>query len=200
MTFQPVPNGRKIELNGVQNGIPIVNVFYVTSTEDPTEANLTDIAEAVIDWFNAHSVGWHTSYTLSNVTVTDVSTEDSVQVVVSPATGGVGTGGGTAAAANAAAVVSWRTGRIGRSFRGRTYFGAMGAAQLSNAQTLDPASVTFYADLGSDLIDALTAISSTLVVVSRVAAGVVRTVALVTEIVSIIVDAKVDSQRRRTAN
>lgn len=200
MAFQAVPNGRKIELNGIQNGIPVVNVLYVTTAEAVTEAALTDIAEAVIDWFNAHAIGWHTSYTLANVTVTDVSVADSIQVVVSPATGGVGTATGTAAAANAAVVASLRTGHIGRSFRGRIYFGAVAQSGLQDAQTLSTAAVAFYADLVSDLITALGSISATLVVVSRFVLGVARVVALATEVVTIIVDAKIDSQRRRTAN
>jgi len=51
-----------------------------------------------------------------------------------------------------------------------------------------------------DFITALDALNMTLVVVSNFAAGVVRVVALATEILSVITDTKIDSQRRRTAN
>jgi hypothetical protein len=200
MTFQAVPNGRKVELNGVQNGVPVVNVFYVTTIAGTTESDLTVIADEVITWFNGHSATWNNSYTLANVTVTDVSAEDSTQVIVSPPTGGVGTGAGAAEAANAAVCASLRTGRIGRSYRGRFYFGALSTSALADAHTLTPGAVTAFATTITDLIDALAAIECTLVVVSRVAARIVRIIAVATEVISIIVDAKVDSQRRRTAN
>jgi len=200
MTFQAVPNGRKIELNGSQHDIPVVNVFYVTDTASATEARLTDIAEAVIDWFNAHASTFSNTYVLNNVTVTDVNVADSIQVIVSPSTGGLGTATGAPAAANAACCISLRTARIGRSYRGRMYIGAMANSFLSDEHTLSPTTVTGMADLANDLIDALAAIDTVLVVVSRFTAGVLRLVAVVTEIISIVVDAKVDSQRRRTAN
>ena len=200
MPFQPVPNGRKVELNGVQNSIPVVNVFYVTTEDAVSEDSLNVIAFEVIDWFNAHANLFHTSYTLANVTVTDVSSADSIQVVVSPPTGGVGTSAGTAAGANVAVCASLRTSRIGRSFRGRFYFGAVNAAALSDAQHINTGAVTAYAGAITDLIDAMTAIGATLVVVSRFAAGVARVTALASQIISVILDAKVDSQRRRTAN
>jgi hypothetical protein len=51
-----------------------------------------------------------------------------------------------------------------------------------------------------DFIDQLLTIGKVLVVVSRFADKVARTVALTTDIIGLITDTKIDSQRRRTAN
>jgi hypothetical protein len=57
-----------------------------------------------------------------------------------------------------------------------------------------------YATAFSALLSGLAAVGQTLVVVSRFADKVARVTALVTEIVALIVNTKIDSQRRRTAN
>jgi hypothetical protein len=111
-----------------------------------------------------------------------------------------GLGIGVAGAANAAVVASLRTGVAGRSFRGRTFIGALPASVLTTAQTISGASANIYNDMITDLIDALTGISATLSVLSRIANGVFRVVGLLTEIIEVIVNTNIDSQRRRTAN
>jgi hypothetical protein len=103
-------------------------------------------------------------------------------------------------AANAAMCISLRTNFTGRSFRGRFYLGGIDATNQLNAQNFTTAGAAAFAGVMEDFIDALAAINQTLVVVSNYAAGVVRVVALATEIISVIVDTKIDSQRRRTAN
>lgn len=103
-------------------------------------------------------------------------------------------------AANAAMCVSLRTSFTGRSFRGRMFIGGLGQAGLQDAQNFTPTYVAAVAGVVEDFITALNTINQTLVVVSNYALGVVRVIALATEIISIIVDTKVDSQRRRTAN
>jgi hypothetical protein len=73
-------------------------------------------------------------------------------------------------------------------------------AILTDAQNISPTWTASFGDKFMDFIDALGAINMTLVVVSNYANKVLRVVALATEIISVIVDTKVDSQRRRTAN
>jgi hypothetical protein len=103
-------------------------------------------------------------------------------------------------AANAAMCVSLRTNYTGRSFRGRFYVGGIGAAAQVSAQNFNTGAAAAVAGYFEDFLDALEAISMHLVVVSNFASGVVRIVALATQIISVIVDTKIDSQRRRTAN
>jgi hypothetical protein len=201
MAFQPAPNVRKVAFNGVQNGVPVVNVYHVEDINSATLERLEELAIEFYDWWDewlrpAH----HTSYTLNDITVTDVAVENGIQFIYTgfPNTDGQSTG--AAANGNAAAVISWRTGNIGKSFRGRTYIGGLATSAFDNAQYLSSASAAAFVVVGTALIDALTAIDAVLVVVSRFANNVARVTALATQIISVIVDTKGDSQRRRTPN
>jgi hypothetical protein len=107
---------------------------------------------------------------------------------------------GTAAAANAALVASLRTNFTGRSFRGRFYLGGLGQGILQDAQNATTVFATDFANTFANFIAGLNTINKTLVVVSNYANKVLRITALATEVISIIVDTKLDSQRRRTAN
>jgi len=140
------------------------------------------------------------SMVLQNITVTDVHVANGGQTILPLTTANVGTSSGTAAAANAAQCISLRTAQIGRSFRGRFYLGGLSNANLDSAQNWGTGQTGIVAGLFEDFMDALDLIGCTLVVVSKVANGVARITALATEVISIIVDTKVDSQRRRTAN
>jgi len=200
MASDVVPNGIKIEWNATQNGIPIVNRVYTTTIAPPTAGDMNAAATAALDFFQAVKAAYHPSYTLNDVTVTDVSVANGTQIIVPITTSNIGTSGGSAAAANAAVVVSLRTAFIGRSFRGRFYFGGLSNNNLDTAQNIGTSAASFYATSFQDFIDALALVNQTLVVVSRFAAGVARLVNVATEVISIIVDTKVDSQRRRTAN
>lgn len=201
MAFQSVPDGVEVVLSGVQNGIPVVNVFNVQDTETHDEARLEEIADTFKTWWSTYLAPvLHTSYTLQSIKATNLTSSAGPQVTRAYTTGNVGTQGGDPSAGNGAVVLSWRTANIGRSFRGRTYVGAMASDQLATAQTVDPSVLTAYLSAGTQLIDALDGIGAKLAVLSRFVAGVLRVTGLLTEIISVIVDNKVDSQRRRTAN
>jgi len=200
MTVGIVPNGIKVEMNYTQNGIPVVNRFFVTKTSAPTSADLDDVIVATLDFHNDLKNWQHPTLVLQNITATDVHVANGTQTILPITTGGAGVGSGAPAAANAAQCVSLRTNFTGRSFRGRFYVGGLTDVGLADAQNWSTTQSTAIAGYFADFMTALTAINQTLVVVSNFAAGVVRVVALATEIISIIVDTKVDSQRRRTAN
>jgi len=201
MPFQALANGIKIEFNAMQNGVPVVNIHNVISPTGVDDSVLEDCALAMDEWWTDDGRALHHStYVLQNITLTDISVENGHQLIFTSITNPAGTGTGAAAAANAAVVVSWRTANTGRSFRGRTYVGGLANSTLVNAQTIETAAQTAIITAYAGLLAALEAINLTLVVVSRFAAGVARVAALGTEIISIIVDTKVDSQRRRTAN
>jgi len=200
MALGIVPNGIKVELNGLQNGIPVVNRFYVTKASAPTSGDLDDATVAALDFWNSYKGFQHSSFTLANITVTDVHVANGVQVILPLTTDNVGTGSGAPMAANAAMCCSLRTQFTGRSFRGRFYIGGLAGVVQQDAQNFTTAAVGQMAGIFDDFITALDALNMTLVVVSNFAAGVVRVVALATEILSVITDTKIDSQRRRTAN
>lgn len=200
MASDVVPNGIKIEWNYVQNGIPVVNRVYVTKTSAPGSGDLDDAAIAATAFYNDLKALQHPTLTLTNITVTDVHVANGLQLVVPFTTDNVGTAAGTAAAANAAQVISLRTAQIGRAYRGRFYAGGLSNGNLQDSQNWGTAQATTLAGYFEDFIDALNGINMTLVVVSRFLNGVQRAVAVATEVIALIVDTKVDSQRRRTAN
>jgi len=200
MALGIVPNGIKIEMNYVQNGVPVVNRFFVTKTTAPTSADLDDAIIATTDFYNDLRPYQHSSLVLQNITATDVHVANGTQTILPFTTNNTGTGVSAAAAANAALCVSLRTSFTGRSFRGRMYFGGLLQGQQVSAQNWDTAMATAFTTFVTDFISGLNAVNQTLVVVSNYAAGVVRVIALATEIISLIVDTKIDSQRRRTAN
>jgi len=200
MALGIVPNGIKVELNGVQNGVPIVNRFFVTQTSTVGSGDLDDVIVETLAFWNVYKAALHNSFTLQNITATDVSVANGIQTILPLTTGNVGAAGGDPAAANAALCISLRTNFTGRSFRGRMYIGGLPTLVFADAQNVDTTTAATFAGWFEDFITALGTINKTLVVVSNYAAGVVRVVALATEIISIIVDTKIDSQRRRTAN
>lgn len=200
MAIGIVPNGIKIEMNGQQNGIPVVNRFYVNQTGTVTYDDLESVEAVMLQFWSVIRTGQHTSYILQNITITDVSVENGQQLISPITTLNTGTLATPPAAANAALVISLRTDFTGRSFRGRYYLGGLASSQFQDAQNILAITAATIAGWFEDLIASLGVIGKTMVVVSNFALGVERVVALATEIVSIIVDTKVDSQRRRTAN
>lgn len=201
MVFQPVPDGVEVVFDAVQNGVPVVNVYNVLDTESHDEARLGEIADTFKEWWDTFMAPIHNpSYVLQSIKATNLTSSAGPQVIRSYSTDNQGTNAGGEAAGNAAGVISWKTALIGRSFRGRTYVGAFSESAIASAQTFDGAAVTAMLDAGTGLLDALSAIGAALAVLSRVAAGVQRVAGLLTEIISVVVDNKVDSMRRRTAN
>lgn len=201
MAFQPVPDGIEVVFNAVQNSVPIVNVYHVKADDDLTEEYLTSIGDIFVSWWHANiQIILSNSYVLNNVTVTALEESTGPQVIIPLTTGNQGALTGEQVAGNAAVVASWRTASIGRSFRGRTYFGGLDAAATDTAQTVTAPFAAAIADAGVALIEALSDFGAFLSVLSRVAGGVLRVSGLLTQIVAVIVDLKLDSQRRRTAN
>jgi len=195
------PHCIEVKAIGEQNGIPYVGVWHVDNGATVGDVDLQDVADVVEDWFKTYPLPYmHESFTLNQIVSTDVSSAGGHQVVNNLTSGNVG--GNTSDPANAAAsvVLSWRTSRIGRSYRGRTYMGALPAVSLEDAQNVTSGIVTAYATHATNLIDAIDGIGKTLVVLSKFAAGVARLAGVMTEIISVIVDSKVDSQRKRNAN
>jgi len=201
MPFQPVPDGIEIVLDATQNTVPVVNVFNVKDTSTHDATLLEAYANAVLTWWQTNvAPELHQSYVLNAVKVTSLELSTGPQFILPVTSSNTGALTGDPVAANAALVISWRTASIGRSFRGRTYQGGMDTVALATAQEVTTGFVSAMALNYANLIDAITAVGGALSVLSRFALGVARVAGLLTEITGIIIDTKVDSQRRRTAN
>ncbi len=201
MAFQPAPDCVEVVFHAVQNGVPIVNVYNVECTGTIDDAKLESIADTFHDWWNTQmKPNQHTSYILNDITATDISVEGGHQFVLALTSGNAGTSSSEPMSGQAAAVVSWRTARIGRSYRGRTYFGGGTVGWTVDAQHLDPVFTAGLGGIATNLLDALVLIDCHLVVLSRFLHKVARVAAVLTRITSFIIDTVVDTQRRRTAN
>jgi hypothetical protein len=201
MSFQSVPDGIEAVVNATQNGVPIVNVYHVKTGGGVSDADLEAVASAVQDWAVDEMLpNQHTSYIIGSIVTTDLSVEGGHQVTHELTTDNTGGSSSEPLSGQAAAVVSWRTARIGRSYRGRTYLGGGQVGWTVSAQFLDPTFTAGLATIAQSLIDTLSALGYTLSVLSRVVDKVVRVTGVLTEIVAIIIDAVVDTQRRRSAN
>lgn len=201
MAFIPNPTGVEVRLIGDQNGVPVVNVMHVNVGATPTEAICQGVAEVFMDWFSVHMANYlHSSYTLTKIVAKSLANSSAPFYELIPTADNVGLNSGSAAAANAAMVASFGTGLTGRSFRGRMYLGALPQAFVVDAQHVSSSIASDWVDSLTALVTALDTAGYTLSVFSKFVNGVARTVGILTEIVSIAVNTKVDSQRRRTAN
>lgn len=90
-----------------------------------------------------------------------------------------------------ALVISWKTGRAGKSYRGRTYIGSLNRGILDGGDVLvNPSSVSAVADAAGTLITAMEAANAPVAVWSRKHV-------VTTQVTGINVGRVVDTQRRR---
>ena len=201
MTFQPVPNGIEVKFVGMQAGQPVINVFNVNNKAAVTPAALAAVGTVFETWWRTSIRGGiSASYSLDQIITTDISVANGTQNVLIPASPRTGAVATTAAAANAALVISWRTAQIGRSFRGRTYVGGLPVSAFTSANAFDPVYAAGFAVGGVALINALTTAGKALAVLSRYTNGVLRVTGLLTDIVAVIVNLASDSSRKRLSN
>lgn len=197
MPYIKLPLGIKVAMEYEQFGKVIVNVYHVTTTDPIITVKLFDIADVFRDWWvDTHRVGLSESIALQAVTAHNLDVENGEKVtrVVSPAS--PGTSIGESVPNNVALVISFATALTGRSFRGRTYMAGVREIDITGNNVTEPfaaGTVANYADLLIDLI----AKDSHLVVASFHTAGSPRAEGIPTNVESISVNTRVDTQRRR---
>ena len=201
MAFQPVPSGVQVKLIGQLGDQPCINVFNVDVGHEVTEVDVENVAEAVGDWFQTEILP-HIADDYSHIKTvgTDLEHNPPVQheiVYGSPVQGEITSGG---MPANSALVTSFRTANIGRSYRGRSYLGGLPIDSQVSVDAMDTAYAAVIADGYVTLIDTLHSFGYALAVLSRVAGGVERVFGLLTEIITIITNTRIDTQRRRVNN
>jgi hypothetical protein len=200
MPFQAVPQGIQVKLLMTQNGVRMENVWNVDYGAAVTPLGLFLVNTIFDNWVNtSYKTHIHSSVKFDQLIATDVSVANGAQDLIVP-TATQGATGGAALPGNSAFVASLRTLSTGRNFRGRTYIPGLAETAIVDAQHATTgfaaaANVTF-----NDLISALVAGGYKLCVLSRFLANALRAVGLLTEVISVITDTKLDSQQRRTAN
>jgi len=201
MSFIPTPQGVEVTFHGAIGDQPCVNVIHVNVNSAVLDADLTIIAGICDDWFINDILPQVTAdYGLLRTVAKDISVENGAEqeVVHSPTEPGTGTGAGLPA--NAALVTTFGTAKTGRSYRGRFYLGGLRQNAQVSVQTMDGTFAGVIAGTFTDLIDGLNAFSYTLSVLSKVANGVARVAGVLTEIITVITNTRIDTQRRRVNN
>jgi len=190
------------------NGIQLCFQFLLGGQEVEFCLSLRKSAGAVtptdLDTVSAAGHAWANSNFLANLAstiqhvatvATDMSVQGGQQSITTNATNG--TVSGNAEVNNVALVVSERTAKRGRSYRGRAYVAGMPVSARLNATDITTTAANNLADDFTTLQTTLDAAGFDIVVASRQHNGVETNPAEQNEVIAFICDNHYDSQRRR---
>lgn len=205
MVFVPFPEGTfQLTWSGLLRGQVWQNTNYFY---DPgvvkTASALTDICNTAMASWGDVAEGMHGlvggQCSLQKVLARNLDVEAGTE-----ASSTVAAINGDAVAAaienSLALVVTLRTGIAGRSFRGRNYIAGLASSQVdsSDPNRLTGAAAAQVAARWSDvLLEIGTFAEADVVVASRIADGLPRTLGVVTPVVSYSANTRLDNQRRR---
>jgi hypothetical protein len=182
MPFQSVPNTVEIVIQGEISGQPIANVVGATRTGGYSQADIDLLATDVDAWVASdylplvsNSVTYNQTHVRGLNAIIDLESVDASGV-------GPGTASGSGMPANASFVVTLRTGRTGRSARGRFYMWPYSSAALQTSQTVTTVYANAAADALSNLLTTITGAGFQPVIISRRSLGAVRPVGITTPI------------------
>lgn len=197
MTFQPVTDGVECVLNQTYLGNPVANVLHFKKrTVEINGVSLQALAIALFSAIYANMKGLMAdTWTLDSIQCTDIRTSTGAQILY-PSPQSCAGNQGAGLPGSVAGVISLKTALRGRSYRGRVYMTALAESLVTGNTILSSwtsGMVTFWAG-----IIVSEALPFDLAVCSRWENGVKRATGIVTPVASIEVDARVDSQRRRT--
>lgn len=200
MAFVPTPGVAKVALHGILVLEDIINTLWFASPDEWDAAHLQVLADATFSWFTTHVLPFlAASFTALSSTATDQSTDGGVQATHIGAGTDVGGASGASAPANASLVVSFRTDRTGRSYRGRNYIAGIPMAQVNTPTTVLPAYQAGVMAAYAELSGTESAANCTHVVVSKFHNKVARPAGVPTTVMAYSADNRIDSQRRRLA-
>lgn len=199
MPFVPAPNVAQAELRFTLGTQKAENVLYFEASAGISTTLMGNLAAALDAWWKANlKASASSSVVLTEVYVTDLTTDTSPtlsRLVLAPATG---TDVGTVLPNNVAYCVQFKTGHRGRSGRGRNYIMGLTTGTVTG-NTLSGPAQTVFLNAYSLLIGAGTFVAGfQWGVLSRIHNGADRAAGLFQPITSVnVFDATVDSQRRR---
>jgi len=191
MPFTPIDRVIRVVLRFTRDTREYQNVLHVRKPSAVTLADLIAIAdEAVTWWTTTYSNGLVNDVCLLSVTATDMSVQGGQQYTadVSPPTCGTSTA--PPLPGNVTGTISWRTGRTGRRYRGRTYAVGFGEPDVGDQDTMSGALTSLLATTAVDWILRALGVGLSPVVASF-------TYGTAEDILSAVIENVVDSQRRR---
>lgn len=200
--LKPVPGVARVTCRGTAQGQAIVNVFHVKWTGgNHTSASILYIANVVQAAYTAQfRPRLNSNWSGDSVRAVDLSSPTGEEATVSLT--GQGTIAGVTTPQSAACCITWRIMRHYRGGHPRTYLGPIGQNAIESATSFTAvyqSDVQTAATTFKDAINAGTVAGAALrlVAVHRVVGGVELLVPETSDIVSAVVDSRIDTMRRR---
>ena len=199
LSFIPMPNGISLCFDFTtagQNWQFCLNLRK--SAGAPTDSDLANVCSTADGWWDGTFNDLVTdSTTLRQIRATDMTAQGAPQHVLSVIDAGTDTN--VPLPLGTAYVVSLRTAKRGRSYRGRIYVGGQSGATQTDEVTMTSSRASELAAAFLGLATSLDSGGFDVVVPSRMHNGVITNPAELNEVTAYVVDQKMDSQRRRLA-
>jgi len=198
--FQAVPNVVSVKMIHQVAGQNCLNTFHFLKATPATLADCQQIATAVRDtyWKAKMQQIVTADVFMESIMATALDSQAAPQFQLFMVPGEQnGVLGGMAVPTGSTLVGSYDTAERSRNGRGRTYVSGMPAQQLADPTEVINTYLTSFIEALSALLTVATAVSGTLVVVSRVLAGIQRPTGVPIPVTAITADRYLDSQRRR---
>lgn len=197
MAFIPVPNTVLVSLGFINQGKTGSNNIHFTQGAPWTLADMALLATEIENWIAAFPIAnAHTSFSWQDYRIVDLETANSPVIEDSFPSVVTGIETSNPMPNNVAFVITMRTVQRGRSFRGRVY-----QSGLAEAHVLGNLVTTTYANAilnwWDNTITFATPADAALAVVSRYSNNAPRPSGIATPVISMDMNTRVDTQRRR---
>lgn len=181
------------------SGIVAINRHYFGTEGTPDSTILTALAAGYVDWLTENYLpALTTNWKLTEVIVRDMSIEAGEEVVYTTGLPLAGTNSSTLTPNQVSYTVTWLTGFVGRSFRGRTYgIGIPYSYSEPTGRQITTVAQSALQAAWDAFLTVMSAAGGTLEVVSFFEGGVPRTTGQKTIVAAPRVNFPLATQRRR---
>ncbi|MBE0672788.1 MAG: hypothetical protein IH588_19595 [Anaerolineales bacterium] len=193
----PSPRVSRVVFKYDLAGGVITNVLHVRSQAEPDAAELATITQTGIDWWeNTMKTLYSAQLSLVAVEATALNIDPQLQVIDVSGLPITGTVAFDSMSANVSVVASLRTNFIGRSYRGRIYLPPPVESGVA-LNEISAGTQTAYKAAIEQLIADWATDNVALGILSCVQEGVAIDPGIFTQVTSVVVNTRVDTQRRR---
>jgi hypothetical protein len=198
MAFIPIPQSVQLCFDFGQAGQFWQFCFVVKKVAgNPTSTDRDAIATiGKTNFWDGLKTNLSSDVTLRQIRVTDQTVDGGPATIVT--WNDAATSGNPAGAINAPVVASLRTAKRGRSYRGRVYVSGYPEASMTST-TIGGSQATNLVSYVTDMMTALSSAGYKLVVASKQHNLVTTNPAETNDVIAVVVDTNLDSQRRRLA-
>lgn len=197
--FIPAPNCVRASLVFSYNESVAMNVLHFRYAQPFDVAHMTQLAEALKDWWAEHLRGWFTAAnSLDRIEVQALDADNSPGVTYTTGLPLIGTAvGGFQMPSNVTCAITLRTAYRGRSYRGRIYHVGLLESSVTGNRLAGGAAIALQTPYNQLQTGIAQSDAYDLVVVSYMHNLAWRTTAAVNTVISVNINDTLDSQRRR---